>query len=73
MIPFWLQNFINSSKELSPVLLDVYDSRYNFGTMRVSLQITNYRPILLLNFDYKIYMPILKNSTQKIFKLNNWY
>ena len=64
--------------ELAPVLLDVYDSWENLGTIRVTFRIRiisvinkkgdkrdieNYRLILFLNLYYNIYSIFLKVST----------
>ena len=63
------------SKELAPVLLDVYDSWVKLGTISVTSRteiisatykkgdkrdIENYRPTSFLNLYYKIYTTILK-------------
>ena len=63
------------SNELTPVLLDVYDSWGKLGTIRVTSRtgiisatykkgdkrdIENYRPTSFLNLYYKIYTTILK-------------
>ena len=68
------------SNKLALVLLDVHDSWGNLDPVDVSSgtgiisaihkkrnkkYITHWKPISLLNFDYKVYTTILKNRMQK--------
>ena len=70
----------NFLRELTPTLLDVYNSWRKLGIMGISSRtsiisvtykkgvkkdIANYRPISLLNLYYKIYTTILKNRIQQ--------
>ena len=70
----------NFLRELTPTLLDVYNSWRKLGIMGISSRtsiisvtyktgvkkdIANYRPISLLNLYYKICTTILKNRMQQ--------
>ena len=77
----FLLNFINIfSKELPPILLDLFDFWDELDTMRVGSRTRvisviykkgdkkgniNYRPISLLNLDWRIYTSILKTRMQQ--------
>ena len=72
------------SNELAPILLEAYGSWKQLGIISISSRtsiisviykkvdkkdIANYRPISLLNLDYKIYTTILKNRMQQTFTI----
>ena len=71
--------YLHFSNEIAPVLLEVYNSWKQIGTIGISSRtgiisvtykkgdkkdMANYRPISLLNLDYKIFTTILKNRMQ---------